>query len=385
MPRFSLWRNQRGLNYKYIDGIVKQAYTMGGTAVYVHKYLGPKDQGVVGPEFPGWEGPGTKEKEDALQPSKSTVSNEPTNELDIQDLLFLENRDRKYDPHVYELRCHYNITDTDFDLSQFGLMLTSDNIFITFHYNDMIERLGREIVAGDVLELPHLRQEQLDKSKPNINKYYVVADASRFAEGYDPGWYHHIWRIRATMMANQQEYSDILQKEAENAYGEGIGQTLEEIISTMPKDLEIMEAIDEAADAQVSKRKFIHEHLYILPELDANGNPLPFNEACGTICLAYGDGIPPNGATLVGQGTSFPQNPQEGDYFLRTDYKPNVLFRRISGSWRRQEVDWRSKWSAANDVLRRFINASGSMKYQNTNIEIPMKQYLSRVLKPDFK
>ena len=88
------------------------------------------------------------------QPKNSTVG--PAN---IQDLLFLENRDRKYDSDVYDLRGSYSLSDQDFDLTQFGLFQTSDVIYITFHLNDMVEKLGRKIMPGDVFELQHLRAD----------------------------------------------------------------------------------------------------------------------------------------------------------------------------------------------------------------------------------
>ena len=71
----------------------------------------------------------------------------------------MENRDRKYDPDVFELRGVYNVSDNDFDLTQFGLFLTNDTLFISFHINDMVERMGRRLMPGDVIELPHLRDE----------------------------------------------------------------------------------------------------------------------------------------------------------------------------------------------------------------------------------
>jgi hypothetical protein len=80
------------------------------------------------------------------------------NPFNIQDLLFLENRDRKYDPDVYVLRGVYNLSDIDFNLSQFGLFLQNDTIFMTFHITDTVEKLGRKIIAGDVIELPHSKR-----------------------------------------------------------------------------------------------------------------------------------------------------------------------------------------------------------------------------------
>jgi len=384
MPRMSVWNVQRKNNYKTVDNYVRQQYVFGGTSAYIHKYLGPKDNGDAGGVFPDNSDPALRQKGDLSQPNYLEEKPAST-ETDIQDLFYLENRDRKYDPDIYELRCHYPIQDNDFDLRQFGLFLTSDNLYITVHYNDMVDKIGRAIMPGDVIELPHLRQEQLDPNLPNINKYYVVEDANRASEGYAPTWYNHIWRLRVGPVNNQQEYSDILEQKAKNFYGEETENTLADVISTLPNDIKIVEAVDGEADRQVHRRKFVHEHLYILPCLDQNGNPIPRNKNDTTICLAYGDGKPPNGATLVGSGNRYPDDPQEGDYFLRTDYSPNVLFVRRNGGWRREEVDWRSRWSAANDVLRRFINYEGKLDYQYTGTKINKRQYLSKVLSPDIK
>jgi len=131
MPRISLWKDGRHTNdYKFHDRNISEQFTVGGTSMHVHKYLGPKE--VSG-------------SDDATQPDIL----DPT-ESSIQDILFLENRDRKYDPDIYNLRGMYRMSDTDFDLSQFGLFLASDTIFITFHLKDMYDMVGRKIMAGDV-------------------------------------------------------------------------------------------------------------------------------------------------------------------------------------------------------------------------------------------
>ncbi len=384
MPRLSFWKNKRGLNYKYVDGIMRQIFTIGGTGVYIHKYLGPNTIGDSGPEHPHWKGPSLKSKNDATQVPEFSTENK-INELNIQDLFYLENRDRKYDKNIYELRAHYNVSDTNFDLRQFGLFLTSDEITMTFHYNDMISRIGREIISGDVVEVLHLQDQILDPDKPLINKFFVVQDAFKAAEGYDPFWWHHMWKIRATAINNQQEFYDILQKEFVDINEERKEKTIEEIYSKIDIDLEISDAIDREAHKNVPLRKFYHSHLYILPKLDHNGKPIETKLTDETICLAYGDGIPPNGAILIGKGFYFPEDAKIGDFFLRIDYNPYVLFEKTEKGWRRREIDWRTRWSPANDVLRRFINNDEEIEYQNTKKKISKKQYISKVLAPDIE
>ena len=98
MPRLSLYKPEKGNDFNFMDKVISERFQVGGTDAYIHKYLSHNDQG---------------ETNDATQPQRSGDS---LDELGIQDLLFLENRDRKYDPDVYKGRVIYNVQDIDFDL-----------------------------------------------------------------------------------------------------------------------------------------------------------------------------------------------------------------------------------------------------------------------------
>jgi hypothetical protein len=194
MPRLSLYRQNKQNDYRFLDRIVSEQLTVGGTDLYIHKYLGPTDQG---------------QSTDYTQPEYTNLS--PTN---IQDLLFLENRDRTYDPDIYRLRGHYNVQNLDFDLSQFGLFLNNDIIFITVHYNDMIDIIGRKLMVGDVLELPHLLDyNPLKETIPiALKRFYQITDSNYASEGFSQTWYPHLWRIKCEPLVNSQEYSQILEQ-----------------------------------------------------------------------------------------------------------------------------------------------------------------------------
>jgi len=146
--------------------------------MHVHKYLGPKQT--------------AEPSGDATIPTY-----DETNPLFIEDLLLLENRNREYDDDVYTMRGVYRTQDIDFDLSQFGLFLQNDTLFITFHYNDMIDQFGRKLMNGDVLEI--------------LPKFYVINDASFASEGFSQTWLPHLWRVKAVPLVGSQEYDDILQ------------------------------------------------------------------------------------------------------------------------------------------------------------------------------
>ena len=165
-------------------------FQVGGTDVLVHKYVGP----------------GNSQEKTATTPTYST--DDPTN---IQDMLFLENRDRKYDPDVYRLRGVYNVQDIDFNLSQFGLFLQNDTVFITFHINDTVEKLGRKIMSGDVIELPHLDDEHaLNDLNYALKRFYVIEDVNRAAEGFSNTWYPHLYRAKCKPLVDSQEFKHIL-------------------------------------------------------------------------------------------------------------------------------------------------------------------------------
>jgi hypothetical protein len=192
MPRLSLWRPNKTNDYNFFDRTISEMFTAGSTDLYVHKYLGPINQGA---------------SIDYTQPEYANES-----PLNIQDLLFLENRDRSYDPNIYRLRGHYNVQNLDFDLSQFGLFLNNDIIFITVHYNDMIQLVGRKLMVGDVIELPHLLDyNPLDEKLPvALKRFMQITDANYASEGFSPTWFPHLWRIKCEPLVDSEEFSQIL-------------------------------------------------------------------------------------------------------------------------------------------------------------------------------
>jgi hypothetical protein len=194
MPRISLYRPQKTNDFKFIDRTVSEQFTAGGIDLFIHKYLGPQDQGATA---------------SLSQPRYNSL--DPMN---IQDLLFLENRDRKYSDDIYRLRGHYQVQNLDFNLSQFGLFLNNDILFVTVHYNDMIETIGRKLMVGDVLEMPHLKDyHPLNDTIPtSLRRYYQVTDTNWASEGYSATWYPHLWRLKCEPLVDSQEFANILDK-----------------------------------------------------------------------------------------------------------------------------------------------------------------------------
>jgi hypothetical protein len=238
MPRLSLYKPQKGNDYKFIDKTAWEMFQVGGVDVLIHKYLGPGSieawdaaknytagtlvsrnnivyKALV--QNTNQQPPNTDYWEFVREGTPSQPIYSEDDPFQIQDLLFLENRSRKYSSDVYVLRGVYNINDIDFNLSQFGLFLQNDTIFVTFHINDTVEKLGRKLVSGDVIELPHLKDEwALNDLTFALKRFYVIEDVTRAAEGFSVTWYPHLYRAKCKPLVDSEEFKDILDSVADS-------------------------------------------------------------------------------------------------------------------------------------------------------------------------
>ena len=381
MPRLSLYRPNKTKDYEFLDKVIYEQFSIGGTDINVHKYIGP-------------ENPSDADAT-ASEPQYNAVK-----ETNIQDMLFLENRDRKYDPDVYNMRAIYNVSDTDFNLSQFGLFLQNDTLFMTIHINSSVKTLGRKILSGDVVEFPHLIDEHaLNDYSVALKRFYVVEDVNRAAEGFSQTWYPHLYRVKLKQIYDGQEFSDILDLPA----GDDANNTLRDVLSTFETEMQINNAVVAQADADSAKSGYDTSNLYTLqvddqgrPELvTTDTNELDASQADiladrvsqtptreGYQGYLLGDGISPNGESF-GSGILFPNTAQTGDYFLRTDMMPNRLFRYDSNRWIKVEDGVRmtlSNTDTRTTLKTGFVNNSTTSTIGgDTVVE---KQSLSKALKP---
>ena len=453
MPRLSMWRENHTNDYNFFDKVISEQFTVGGTGILLHKYVGTNTQAnsyatsnstasgrtlyfsnvatfEVGQTVSGI-GISANTVIFSTNSAVNTVtlssnvtstisSGQPVNifwkdgtqpvyqnqsALNIQDLLFLENRDRKYDTSVYTLRGVYNVNDNDFDLKQFGIFLSADTIYMTFHLNDTVAALGRKIMSGDVLELQHKKDYYpLNADIPAVLKrYYVVQDASFAAEGFSQTWWPHLWRVKLTPLVDSQEYKDILnQLTGNDANATPVGNYL----STLDKLININDAIIEQAEIDVPKSGTDTDNLYIEP-INPDGSPgdptgvqvdistmtvdssLNFASVQATTpdtdIPAYlgGDGSTPNGWPVT-VGTSFPNSPTIGDYALRTDYVPNRLFRYNGTRWIKIEDSVRTSLTPGpNNQTQRSVFVNNTTTFTTKEGQtLPTRQSLSKALTP---
>ncbi len=384
MPRLSVFKPEKGNDYKFFDRNIKEMFTVGGTDLHFHKYLGPYDQGDTN-------------KDGEASPTQPQYSGDSLNERTIQDLLFLENRDRKYSPDVYVIRGIYNVKDIDFNLSQFGMFLQNDTIFLTVHMNDIVERLGRKPMSGDVIEFPHMKEDySLDESIPiALKRYYVIEDVNRAAEGFSQTWWPHLLRLKLKTLVDAQEFRDIIG----DATTEG---SVANYMSTYNREKTISDQVVAQAEADSPKAGFNYKQYYVAP-IDERGNirtdnvqstdrvssNKTINAVIDTPASSHygfyldGDGVAPNG-NPAGFGITFPtSNVDSGDYFLRTDYLPNRLFRYDGLRWIKIEDSVRitmSNTDTKENWKTKFVNASGTTTINGLTVD--QRQSLTNALKP---
>jgi hypothetical protein len=384
MPRISLWNPQKTNDYNFIDKTIGENFRIAGLGILVHMYQGP-----------------------------TTDSNGNTNTslTTIQDVLFLQNNNRKYDPNVIELKGHYTPQDVNFDLSQFGVFLSSDVIRIQFHFNDMIDALGRKLIAGDVLELPNMFDTPIFDNAVGINQYYVIQDALYAAGGYGQKWYPHLWLVRAKLLQASPEYKEILNQASTGQTAGGAGQS----IGIMPEGF--TDTTDSNGNPGIGENPNITNSLNlfcqiigltdeIIKEAECNAffDPKFFESANLYIYIdsntGYpvigsnyfsGDGAPPNYSTdlnddlvpsgpLVGAGISFPTDMQDGQYYLRIDYYPERLFQKQGNCFKLIEVNVLKNWTAYNRVLDTFIDNINDTTLSDGTV-VPEKQAVSTIVK----
>jgi len=183
------------------------------------------------------------------------------------------------------------------------------------------------------------------------------------------------------------------------------GNTLQNILSTNAKNLEINDAIIAQAEADAPKSGYETQQFFTLA-VDENGRPALLTvddstsppDASSTATLTgnnnqppkrsgysgylLGDGIPANGAAF-GSGIAFPGSAIPNDYYLRTDMLPNRLFRYDGKRW--VKIEDAVRHTLSNTDTRKthrtgFINNTTSTVIgEETVVE---RQAVSKALKP---
>lgn len=363
--RFHLYSNEnygRTKDYMFLDDMVRNYIEFGGAVFYVYKLVGYRN-------------------------SDGTISDIST----IQDPVLMENpNSRVYSKDVIPIWAFTKIDRNIFESLAFGLNITSSEITeIVLHYNSMIEKIGRKIIAGDIIEVGFLKDiDLLDPDAQPVNRFFKVTSSQKYRGTYDPHYQMHLWSLSLGNLTDSPEYSEVVNGDNESDTEDPNNPDNQNPNnSTYDKEIEIMDDLLEEAEKEVPYLGTTVHQLYI--EVDKEtGKPKVYDwiyEAWG------GDGVPPNqNPNEVKYGMCFPPQPNEGDYFLRIDYEKPRLYYRTGGIWSLVEYDNRPKWSGIPELLKyivedesKFVNNEGELENHRQNLrEIAMSR---AIYKPAWK
>jgi hypothetical protein len=174
-------------------------------------------------------------------------------------------------------------------------------------------------------------------------------------------------------------------------------------MSTFNREKTINDQVVAQAEADAPKSGFNYKQYYVAP-IDERGNirtenvnteeqrassDNSVNAVIDTPASSYygfyldGDGVAPNG-NPAGFGISFPTSGVDvGDYFLRTDYLPNRLFRYDGTRWVKIEDSVRIT-TTNNDSRANFKTSFVNNATQSTinGLTVTQRQTLTDALKP---
>jgi hypothetical protein len=284
---------------------------------------------------------------------------------DIQDPLFMENRDRDYAKSSIQLRVQYTPFDGISDLTKFNFQI-ADIYSFTVSFAEMVRALGRPIIIGDVLDLPS--EVQYDHNLKPVRKFLEVTDCTWAADGYTTAWKPIIFRFQAQQLIPGQEHRDILGTRDTQKYTiddsdffKGVGQ-----IETA--SLTVTEANEaEAVEAVPEKGTNVTEYA---SGTNRFGQPGSYDG----VGLYVEDGIPPDGQPYTTSVNSLPDvtGVQDGA-FHRVEYPVHLnmaarlyKFSAVKNKWLYVETDRRSVNNAMKPSQLEIFNG----KHQSATSKI---------------
>jgi len=301
------------------------------------------------------------------------IDYEATRIDNIQDRIFLENRDRDYDENPVRIKGSYQPIDVQAFQSKhgYGSLFSGDEWIIEVSFSTIVGLLGRPFVIGDVLQLP--AETQYTTSMKPVLRYVEVQDVAWSVNGYTPNWVPTIQRLITRPVMASQETQDLFGNLTENVDENGVVDINDGQTNKPYQDIfNIAHTIDADADTQVPERGEDYADIAQIPaafyeweeEQDGDTN---IAKRIDRVRGQFGyDAMPPNGEPYT-QGDDFPLNPKDGD-FHRLTYTtirsgiPARLYKYSSYkvTWVYLEKDRRAQYKNTEAKLQTFLDPESS-------------------------
>ncbi len=286
----------------------------------------------------------------------------------IQDKIFMENRDRDYDSDVILIKGFYNLMSPQTELTRFGIEVPSATYTIKLNFNNCVAMLGRPVVIGDIIELPSETQYTPDLRA--IKRYLEVTDVTWDADSYTPTWQPLMLAITAQPALASQETQDIFGKLAKSIDSSGLFDQDDGNHPLWQDFTGVNEHIAQTAldgvpergsEGSNTIREFTKDELATAA---ANGAPHIGKFGLNPTGLYVEDAIPSNGEPYT-EGPEYPEAPKDGDYHRLTyvglsQNVPARLYRwsAVKSRWVYLETDRRQQFNNQKALLDEYLTST---------------------------
>lgn len=321
--------------------------------------------------------------------------NEITDQANIQDKIFLENRDREYAKEPIVTKAAYSPVDYQGFLSKLGFNspFNREQYLLEFSFQQVIRLLGRPLVIGDVLQLPS-ETFYTPKLRGTL-KYLEVTNVSWASTGFTPHWVPTILRVIAEPAMASQETQDIFGKITEDLDEAGSSDINDGIRNKKYQDIhDVDQTIAADANTAVPQRgQDSANSAKLSDELKdwVEGN-IP-NLNIGKIDRKrhpWGiDALPPNGEDYT-EGDVFPDKPKDGDYHRLTydsidrTLAPRLYrYSKVKKRWLYMETDKRYQyWKDTKPTLSEFLKTPSDEEDDRSDVN-SVEESIKKSIKKD--
>ena len=311
------------------------------------------------------------------------VDYDATHITNIQDRIFLENRDRDYDEYAVRMKGAYQPVESSSFLSKFGFsgLFNMEQLFVELSFTSVISALGRPFVIGDIIQLPS--ETQYSPSLRPVLKYLEVTDVGWASSGFSPSWQPTIQRIVVEPVTASQETQDLFGKLTPDYDTLNTSDIDDGLFNKPYQDISaISQTINAEQNTQVPEKGADYANITKLSEEAyawAKKYPDLDIRKLDRIRDVYGtDAMPPNGLPYT-EGDDFPLSPIDGDYhrlsYVSVGKDIPVRLHRFSSQknrWIYMETD-RRDLMRTRSLLQEFIDEARSTKTDIHDIDSDFK------------
>lgn len=292
------------------------------------------------------------------------IEAEATSISNIQDKIFMENRDRDYNEFAIRMKGSYTPVDVAANAMKFGFM-GEEQYIIEVSFAATVAKLGRPFVIGDIIQLPS--ETQYTPSMQPRLKYLEIIDVAWSVNGYTPTWVPTMQRLIAKQAYASQETQDVFGKFTKNVDSSGLWDN-EDGTNTKYQDYsDVSQTIKAEANTAVPQDGVDYANVPVLSDdlLQYAGQHNINLSKLSRRRHPHGvDAMPPNGLPYT-QGENWPETPKNGDYHRMTyDHVgkniPPRLYRYSTAKreWIFLETDHRFRLRNTNSKLEEFKNGN---------------------------